>query len=37
MNTQPLITTLTQIYEWEAILEVIFEQEHDTFEEALEK
>ena len=33
IGTQPLITTLTQIYEWESIVLIILEQEDETMEE----
>ena len=34
---QPVLTTITQVYEWEAIITVMLEQESDTMEETFDK
>ena len=37
INVIPFITTLTMIYEWEAIVLIIQEQKNDTMGETLDK
>ena len=35
--TQPKITTITQVYEWESIISIIKQQKDDTMDETLNK